>query len=400
MGFPRCSPVPVAAGGVETIDALYTGRGPVCGITIRRGAGTTTFGVFAAAADSAEIALTAPAASPACGATAACSVTTAGAAGTSATGAAGAGGLRAIFSSRTGGAAGGFTTTAAGGGATTTRTGTAPAGGLAIMVPAGGREAIAGVEGGGATTIGGAGRGCGTILRGGAWIGAAATGLAATGAAAAGAAALAGTAVTGFAGTRTWRASSSSSFFLARSAFITSPGLEMCERSILGTMASAPWRPDVAPPCAEACFDSRAKCARTFSASSSSSELECVFPLETPSSGRTSRIARDFTSSSFARSLIRTLLIRLFSICTVEWPLSFSLLPHRTSFACYPLSSTRPSCGGHSSLMPCLLLRLHRSLPLLRLRRPREHFPPPIPPPCAPDLRSCSPERFLPRLLS
>jgi hypothetical protein len=35
---------------------------------------------------------------------------------------------------------------------------------------------------------------------------------------------------------RAWRASSSSSFFLARMAFITSPGLEMCERSIFGVM--------------------------------------------------------------------------------------------------------------------------------------------------------------------
>ena len=65
-----------------------------------------------------------------------------------------------------------------------------------------------------------------------------------------------------------------------------------------------------------------AKCARTFSASSASSELECVLPPATPSSGRMSRIARDLTSSSFARSLIRTLLIRLFSIqCAAKPPL-------------------------------------------------------------------------------
>ena len=37
-------------------------------------------------------------------------------------------------------------------------------------------------------------------------------------------------------------------------------------------------------------------------------------PAATPSSGRMSRIARDLISNSFARSLIRTLLIRLFSI--------------------------------------------------------------------------------------
>jgi len=309
------------------MDALYTGRGPVCGITMRRGTGTMTFALFVGAAvDSAAIAGIAPGDPPVgaetsavCGA-AACSVTTADATGASAAGgAAAAGGLTAIFSSRAAGAAGGFTATPAGGGATTTtgRAATAPAGALATIAPAGGRDAMAGAAGG-AAMIGGAVRGCGTILRGSGRAGvAAAAGFAATGVAAVGGAAgvagLAGTAAAGFAGIRAWRASSSSSFFFARRAFITSPGLEMCERSILGTMASAAWRPDVAPACV-LCRASRAKCARTFSASSSSSELECVLPAETPSSGRTSRIARDFTSSSFARSLIRTLLIRLFSM--------------------------------------------------------------------------------------
>ncbi len=103
-------------------------------------------------------------------------------------------------------------------------------------------------------------------------------------------------------------------------AFSTSPGLEMCERSIFGATVSAPWRV-CAPPACDTAFASRTKCARTFSASSSSSELLCVFPLETPSSGSTSRIARDLTSSSFARSLIRTLLIRLFSVCAASRPL-------------------------------------------------------------------------------
>jgi hypothetical protein len=102
---------------------------------------------------------------------------------------------------------------------------------------------MAGVAGAGAT-IGGAERGCGTILRGSGRAGAAAAaGFAATGVAAVGCAAgaaLAGETAAGFAGIRAWRASSSSSFFLARMAFITSPGLEMCERSIFGTMASAP----------------------------------------------------------------------------------------------------------------------------------------------------------------
>jgi hypothetical protein len=51
---------------------------------------------------------------------------------------------------------------------------------------------------------------------------------------------------------------------------------------------------------------------RTFSASCSSSELECVFFSVTPTCGSASRIALLFTSSSLARSLIRTLLIRPF----------------------------------------------------------------------------------------
>ena len=243
-------------------------------------------------------------------------------------GAAAADGLTAIFSSRAAGAAVGFTTAPTGGGATTTtgRAGTAPAAGLATTAPAGGREAIAGVVGGGAT-MGGAERGCGTILRGSGLAGAAAAGFAAIGATTAGATGFAGVTAGGFPAIRGWRASSSSSFFLAWIAFSTSPGLEMCERSILGATGSAPWRVCALPAC-DAVFASRAKCARTFSASSSSSELECVFPLETPSSGSTSRIARDLTSSSFARSLIRTLLIRLFSVCAVKWPLAIYLDSH------------------------------------------------------------------------
>ncbi len=281
-----------------------------------------TFGVLAA--DSASIAGTAPG-TPAVGASArgadpACVVAVV--VGASATGETGvAGGLTAIFSSRAAGAAGGLTTTPAGGGATTItgRAVAAPAGALATTAPAGGREAMAGVAGG-AAMIGAADRGCGTILRGSGRVGAAAAGVVATGAVAAGAAAtatLTGTATDAFTGPRTWRESSS---FLASRAFITSPGLEMFERSIFGTTGSAPWRPDAAPACVVR-FASRAKCARTFSASSSSRELECVLPGGTPIPGRTSRIALDFTSSSFARSLIRTLLIRLFSMCAANRPL-------------------------------------------------------------------------------
>ena len=131
--------------------------------------------------------------------------------------------------------------------------------------------------GGGGVTMGGAERGCGTILRGSGRAGAAAAGFAATGATAAGTTALAGAAAGGFAGTRGWRASSSSSFFLARMAFSTSPGLEMCERSILGATVSAPWRV-CPPPACDAVFASCTKCARTFSASSAQASWSASCP--------------------------------------------------------------------------------------------------------------------------
>jgi hypothetical protein len=101
---------------------------------------------------------------------------------------------------------------------------------------------------GGPVTIGGAERGWGTILRGSGRAGAAAGGAAATGAGCT--AGFTGAATAGFTGTRVWRASSSASFFLARIAFITSPGLEMCERSIFGVIDC--WvREAMEPECAE-----------------------------------------------------------------------------------------------------------------------------------------------------
>ena len=94
-------------------------------------------------------------------------------------------------------------------------------------------------------------------------------------------------------------------------AFSTSPGLEMWERSILVLISSLsrPARADLA-----GALDSaeRRKCARTFSASWSSNELEWVFFSVTPTSVNTSRMALLLTSSSLARSLIRILLIRPF----------------------------------------------------------------------------------------
>ncbi len=137
-----------------------------------------------------------------------------------------------------GGATGGFTTTARAVQLTTTgraRQPTAPAGALATTGPTGGREAMAGAP---AARQQWAARaaGCGHNLarlrprrRGSAARRAAATGAAG--------AATAGSRRLGRQPAQACRASASASFFLARMAFITSPGLETCERSILGAMA-------------------------------------------------------------------------------------------------------------------------------------------------------------------
>jgi hypothetical protein len=93
---------------------------------------------------------------------------------------------------------------------------------------------------------------------------------------------------------------------LCRSSFITSPGLEIFERSIFGltSVAEALSREDE-PDLAEKCF-------RTRSASSSSIELEWVFFSVTPTTSSASRMALLLTSSSLARSLIRIFIRSLF----------------------------------------------------------------------------------------
>ena len=96
-------------------------------------------------------------------------------------------------------------------------------------------------------------------------------------------------------------------------ALSTSPGREMFDRSILVLISSSPRNgreldlPTEDEPSAE-----ERMYTRTFSASCSSRELECVFFSVTPTIGSVSRIALLFTSSSRARSLMRTLLIRPF----------------------------------------------------------------------------------------
>jgi hypothetical protein len=96
-------------------------------------------------------------------------------------------------------------------------------------------------------------------------------------------------------------------------AFSTSPGREMFDRSILVLISSSPRtlrEPDL--PAEDAPSAEERMYTRTFSASCSSKELECVFFSVTPTSGSVSRMALLLTSSSRARSLMRTLLIRPF----------------------------------------------------------------------------------------
>ncbi len=94
-------------------------------------------------------------------------------------------------------------------------------------------------------------------------------------------------------------------------AFSTSPGLAIPERSILVLISPGRGRAAGLAPRAASCAASACtrKCSRTFTASSGSMELECVFFSATPIFGRRSRISLLLTSSSRARSLMRTLSI-------------------------------------------------------------------------------------------
>jgi hypothetical protein len=82
--------------------------------------------------------------------------------------------------------------------------------------------------------------------------------------------------------------------------------LEILERSIFGFISAEDCLSLAAEP------DLAEKCLRTFSASSSSIELEWVFFSVTPTSGKTSRIILAFTSSSLAKSLIRIFIRSVF----------------------------------------------------------------------------------------
>jgi hypothetical protein len=214
--------------------------------------------------------------------------------------------------------------------------GTAAAGGVTGRGGTGGAgeldAAIVGAAGaGGATTAAGGATGRGGTITGGA-TGAGGAGFSAcggatttgfggttggvTGAAGGGAGFATGGTMTGLAmtggGTTGFGAGATASFCCVM-AFSTSPGREMCDRSILVLISSSPRSVRIGF-VAEDAGDSEVPrmCARTFSASCSSSELECVFFSVTPTIVRTSRMALLLTSSSLARSLIRTLLIRPF----------------------------------------------------------------------------------------
>ena len=112
-------------------------------------------------------------------------------------------------------------------------------------------------------------------------------------------------------------------------AFSTSPGREICDKSILVLISSSPRNARAERADGECTSDEPRMWARTFSASCSSNELEWVFFSVTPTIGRASRMALLLTSSSLARSLIRTLLIRPFFSprCARS-----SLQPHGVSF--------------------------------------------------------------------
>jgi hypothetical protein len=260
IGTPGCT-----GGGAGRRGALYTGRGPVCG-TIMRGAGGGG-----------------------------------GADGRAATGATG--GVLAVTD-------GGGTTEgicAAGGGMSGRATGGAVGADVAGDIAGGATTARGGVTGiAGDTATGGAGVGATSFAGGGATVVGRLT--PASGAATS----FSGTCNTGGAAGRGAAGGGTASLRCVM-AFSTSPGREMLDRSIFVLISSSPRMPreldlveEEVPSAEERMYT------RTFSASCSSRELECVFFSVTPTSGSVSRMALLLTSSSRARSLIRTLLIRPF----------------------------------------------------------------------------------------
>ena len=174
-----------------------------------------------------------------------------------------------------------------------------------VITGAGGRGTDCGVirRGAGFASASGAGGAVTGTEVGGAGFGGTANGGATAGCGALGASLLAGEAA-GCGGT-TGRGGVGGCWARSVIAFSTSPGLEMCDRSILGLKPSGALEATRAMcPAPDSCSW---KYFFTRSASSSSMELECVFFSVTPILGRTSRISLLLTSSSLARSLIRIL---------------------------------------------------------------------------------------------
>ena len=263
IGTPGCGGGGAGRGG----GALYTGRGPVCG-TIMRGAG----GVGATGAAETGGA-TGRGATGVCGAAEAATVGDTGAAGGATTAGGAITGRGSVTTGGADGAAGAVGLSAIDGATTTGRAATGGAAGVATGDPEG-AEVTPGLATGGTAT------------------GRAAVGGGATG--------------------RVGGAGAEAASLRWVIAFSTSPGREMFDKSILVLISSSP-RAGRALLADDACAsDEPRRCLRTFSASCSSRELECVFFSVTPTTVSTSRIALLLTSSSLARSLIRTLLIRPF----------------------------------------------------------------------------------------
>ena len=159
---------------------------------------------------------------------------------------------------------------------------------------------------------------------------------------------------------------------------MTSPGLEILERSIFGltSVADALSREEE--------LDLAEKCLRTRSASSSSIELEWVFFSVTPTSSNTSRIALLFTSSSLARSLIRIFIRSVFppSCCYAIIMTSRVFALNLTTMVLLPIRScVLPGGAAPAPRQPRLRLQARRSGPAPRLqaRSPLRTQMPPLP---------------------
>jgi hypothetical protein len=229
---------------------------------------------------------------------------------------------------------------------------------------------------GGASVAGVATTGAGGTAAGRATTGAATTAPAA-GAAPAGVAGRAGAATTATAGRGGGAFFAASACCLrSRMALRASPGLEMCPR-LKDSRAGAEGR-------AAAGRLPRLKWPRTFTASSSSMELECVFFSVTPTALRASRIALLLTSSSRARSLIRTLLIQSFLSRLHFEPVSRVLPSAQLAVHSQPRWSR--SCGQGKTLnvlVRCALVALLRAAITLLYPQWRTYWltadrPPPV----------------------